>query len=87
MPNGPINNLQQVFEMEQARDRGLRVDLPRSDGVMVPGVASPIRLSATPVQYRHAAPGLGEHVVAVLTEWLGADAREIEALRQAGALG
>jgi crotonobetainyl-CoA:carnitine CoA-transferase CaiB-like acyl-CoA transferase len=87
VPNGPINNLQQVFEMEQARDRGLRVDLPRSDGVMVPGVASPIRLSATPVQYRNAAPGLGEHVVAVLTEWLGADAREIEALRQAGALG
>ena len=51
------------------------------------GVANPIRLSATPVQYRSAAPALGEHAGAVLLEWLGADAAEVERLRAAGALG
>jgi len=87
VPNGPINDLKQVFEMEQAHVRGLKIELDRSDGTKVAGVGSPIRLSATPVRYRSAAPKLGEHAVAVLTDWLGAGAEEIERLRTAGALG
>jgi crotonobetainyl-CoA:carnitine CoA-transferase CaiB-like acyl-CoA transferase len=35
----------------------------------VPGVANPIRLSATPVVYRTAPPQLGQHTEAVLAEW------------------
>ena len=85
--NGRINNLQQVFEMDQARCRGLRIEAERSDGTLVPGVGSPIRLSATPVQYRRAAPKLGEDAAAVLGEWLGAGTEEIERWRAAGALG
>jgi crotonobetainyl-CoA:carnitine CoA-transferase CaiB-like acyl-CoA transferase len=85
--NGRINDLKQVFAMEQARERGLRVELERSDGTKVAGVGSPIRLSATPVEYRCAAPQLGEHTSAVLTDWLGASADEIEQWRAAGALG
>ena len=87
VPNGRINDLKQVFEMEQARERGLRIELERSDGTRVAGVGNPIRLSATPVQYRSAAPKLGEHAAAVLTDWLGAGPEEIERLRAAGALG
>ncbi len=87
VPNGRINNLQQVFEMDQARERGLKVELERSDGTRVAGVGSPLRLSATPVEYRRAAPQLGEHAEAVLKDWLGADAVEFERLRTAGALG
>ncbi len=87
VPNGPINDIKQVFEMEQAHQRGLKIELERSDGTRVAGVGNPIRLSATPVQYRSAAPKLGEHAVAVLTDWLGAGAEEIDALRAAGALG
>ncbi len=87
VPNGPINNLQQVFDMEQAHVRGLKIELSRSDGTKVPSVGSPIRLSATPVQYRSAAPRLGEHAEAVLKDWLGAAAAEIEQLRAAGAMG
>jgi formyl-CoA transferase len=87
VPNGPINDLKQVFEMEQAHERGLRVELERSDGTKVAAVGNPIRLSATPVEYRRAAPKLGEHAGAVLKEWLGAEADEIERLRAAGALG
>ncbi len=86
VPNGPINDMKQVFEMEQARERGLKVELTRSDGTKVAAVGNPIRLSATPVEYRTAAPRLGEHAVAVLTDWLGAETEEIDALRAAGAL-
>jgi crotonobetainyl-CoA:carnitine CoA-transferase CaiB-like acyl-CoA transferase len=87
VPNGPINDLKQVFEMEQARERGLRIELERSDGTRVAAVGNPIRLSATPVEYRCAAPKLGEHTAAVMREWLGAGTDEIERLRAAGALG
>jgi crotonobetainyl-CoA:carnitine CoA-transferase CaiB-like acyl-CoA transferase len=83
--NGPINDLAQVFAMPQAEHRGLKVSVPRSDGVQVAGVGNPIRMSATPVQYRSAAPRLGEHAEAVLTEWLDASAADIEAWRKAGA--
>ena len=87
VPNGPINNLQQVFEMPQAEHRQLKIDLPRSDGVRVAGVRNPIRLSATPVEYRNAAPRLGEHTDAVLADWLEADSAEIARLRASGAFG
>ena len=87
VPNGPINNLKQVFEMPQAAERQLKIDVPRSDGVRVAGVRNPIRLSATPVEYRHAAPRLGEHTDAVLAEWLEADSAEIARLRASGAFG
>jgi crotonobetainyl-CoA:carnitine CoA-transferase CaiB-like acyl-CoA transferase len=87
VPNGRINDLKQVFEMEQAQDRGLKVELERSDGTKVAAVGNPIRLSATPVQYRCAAPKLGEHTGAVIKDWLGAGSDEIEQLRAAGALG
>jgi crotonobetainyl-CoA:carnitine CoA-transferase CaiB-like acyl-CoA transferase len=85
--NGPINDLEQVFAMEQAQQRGLKLSLPRSDGVEVACVASPIRMSATPVQYRSAAPKLGEHTEAVLRDWLQADAPAVAAWRAAGAFG
>jgi crotonobetainyl-CoA:carnitine CoA-transferase CaiB-like acyl-CoA transferase len=85
--NGRINDLKQVFDMEQARERGLKVELERSDGTKVAAVGSPIRLSATPVEYRRAAPKLGEHADAVIRDWLGAGADEVERLRAAGALG
>ena len=87
VPNGRINNLKEVFEMEQARSRGLKIEIERSDGTKVAGVGSPIRLSATPVEYRSAAPKLGEHAADVLKDWLGVGAHEVEQLRAAGALG
>lgn len=85
--NGPINDLAQVFAMPQAQHRGLKVNVPRSDGVQVPGVGNPIRLSATPVRYRTAAPKLGEHTGQVLSEWLGASGDDVARWRAEGAFG
>jgi crotonobetainyl-CoA:carnitine CoA-transferase CaiB-like acyl-CoA transferase len=37
----------------------------------VPGVANPIRMSASPVAYDRGPPVLGEHTAEVLAQWLG----------------
>ena len=52
----------------------------------VPLVANPIRLSESPVAYRHAPPLLGEHTDEALGEWLGLDAAALEALRRAAVI-
>ena len=80
VPCGPINALDAVFADPQVRARELRVDLPHSVAGHVPQVASPLRLSATPVGYRNAPPTLGADTRAVLGEVLGMSAAEIDAL-------
>lgn len=60
IPAGPINTIDQVFEDPQLKARGLRLDLPHATAGSVPGVANPIRLSATPLTPRHAPPTLGQ---------------------------
>ena len=59
---------------------------PAIGGAPAKLIASPLRLSATPVAYRHAPPVLGQHTEQVLAEVLGLDAEEIEALRAAKAI-
>jgi crotonobetainyl-CoA:carnitine CoA-transferase CaiB-like acyl-CoA transferase len=86
VPCGPINDIAQVFADPQVQSRGLKVELPHSLGGTVPQVASPIRLSATPVEYRSAPPLLGEHTLEVLTKVLGLSNAEVKALREAGVL-
>jgi crotonobetainyl-CoA:carnitine CoA-transferase CaiB-like acyl-CoA transferase len=83
VPCGPINDLAQVFEDPQVRHRGLRVDVPHPRCGTVPLVASPIRLSETPVHHG-APPLLGEHTREVLVDILGMDEAEVEALRRRG---
>lgn len=88
VPCGPINTIAQAFDDPQVLARGLKVDLPRAaaDGIQtVSTVASPLRLSGTPVHYRLAPPALGQHTEAVLGEW-GLGAQEIAALRAEGAI-
>ncbi|MGV8842250.1 MAG: CaiB/BaiF CoA transferase family protein [Pseudomonas sp.] len=86
VPCGPINDLAAVFADPQVLARGLRIDLPNSLGGTTPQVASPLRLSATPVHYRNAPPLLGEHTEQVLQQWLDLSLEQIDQLRQAGVL-
>jgi len=86
VPCGPINDLQQVFADPQVQARGLRLDLPNALGSSTPQVASPLRLSATPVAYRSAPPLLGQHTEALLQRWLGMSERQIAELREAGVI-
>ncbi|MDI3381696.1 CaiB/BaiF CoA transferase family protein [Xenophilus aerolatus] len=88
VPCGPINDIGAAFDDAQVKARGLAVSLPRDagDGIAaITGVASPLRLAATPPVLRRAPPALGQHTDEVLRE-MGLSATEIEALRAAGAL-
>lgn len=71
VPVGPINNLEQVFDHPQVRSRGMRVEAPHPSGGVVPLVASPIKMSLTPVVQSVAPPTLGQHTHQVLREKLG----------------
>ena len=86
VPCGPINDLAQVFADPHVQARGLRIELPNGLGSTTPLVASPLRLSATPVHYRNAPPLLGEHTDQVLSRHLGLSPEQITALREAGVL-
>jgi len=86
VPNGPINDLAQVYEEPQVKARGIRVDMDHPVAGKLPTVASPMRFSATPVEYRHAPPTLGQHTDEVLGE-IGIGPDEIAQLRASGAVG
>ena len=86
VPCGPINNMKEVFEDPQVLHRGLRVDIPHPLGGAAPVVASPMRLSATPVEYRLAPPTLGQHNDEIYLELLGKGATELERLRSQGVI-
>jgi crotonobetainyl-CoA:carnitine CoA-transferase CaiB-like acyl-CoA transferase len=83
VPCGPINDLAAVFADPQVQARGLRVELEHPLAGVVPQVASPLRLSDTPVEYRMPPPLLGEHTRDVLQQVLGLAADEVDALRNA----
>jgi crotonobetainyl-CoA:carnitine CoA-transferase CaiB-like acyl-CoA transferase len=72
VPCGPINRIDEVFADPQVRAKGLRVQMPHDRAGTVALVANPIRLSGSPVAYRHAPPALGAHTDEVLADWLGA---------------
>ena len=85
VPCGPINDLADVFADPQVCERDMLVTLPHALSGKVRLVASPIKLSATPVRYRLAPPLLGEHTESLLRE-LGLNEAEIDALRAARAI-
>lgn len=80
VPCGPINDLADVFADPQVRFRAMTVDLPHPLAGSVRVVASPLKLSVTPVRYRRAPPLLGADTETVLGEF-GFDAAAIAKLR------
>ena len=85
---GPINNLEQVFNDPQviAREMVHKMRHSASGGTNVRLLANPIRMSKTPVTYRHAPPLLGQHTAEVMSDILGLDDSEIEELCDLGVL-
>ena len=86
VPCGPVNDLAQIFDDPQVLARGLKVSLQHPLGVPLAQVASPLRLSASPVQYRRAAPLLGADSEALLRRLLGLDDAALQALRRDGVI-
>jgi crotonobetainyl-CoA:carnitine CoA-transferase CaiB-like acyl-CoA transferase len=83
VPNGPINDIAQVYEEPQVKARGIRVEMDHPVAGRLPTVASPMRFSATPVEYRRAPPVLGQHTDEVLRELLGKNDAQLKELRAA----
>src|SRR5919199_15555 len=86
VPNGPINDVAQVFEEPQVKARGVRIELEHAAAGKLPLVASPMRFSETPIEYRQSPPLLGEHTDEVLRGLLGKTDAEIGALRAKGVI-
>ena len=80
VPCGPINNLDEVFDDPQVKARGCAITMPHPIAGNVKLVASPMHLSATPVQYHTAPPLLGQHTEQVLSDVLGYSTEQIAQL-------
>jgi crotonobetainyl-CoA:carnitine CoA-transferase CaiB-like acyl-CoA transferase len=81
---GPINTLKDVFEDPHVKAREMVVTLPHATGKEIQVIANPVKLSATPPDYRVPPPVLGEHSDQILTGLLGLSADEVKALREKG---
>jgi crotonobetainyl-CoA:carnitine CoA-transferase CaiB-like acyl-CoA transferase len=85
IPCGPVNDIAEVVADPQVQARGMVFLMEHPQAGSMPLVNSPIRLSATPVEHRHAPPLLGEHTDDVLRE-AGYSDDEIAAMRMRGAI-
>jgi crotonobetainyl-CoA:carnitine CoA-transferase CaiB-like acyl-CoA transferase len=87
VPCGPVNTIDKVFLDPQVKARDMVVEIPHTaTGKPERYIASPIKMSATPVEYRRAAPMVGEHTEDVLGELLGLDKAAVARLRASGAV-
>jgi len=82
VPCGPINQINEVFENPQVIARDMQLTLPHPTAGEVKLVASPMKLSTTPVQYPAAPPLLGQHTDQILGSILGYSDEQLAALRQ-----
>jgi crotonobetainyl-CoA:carnitine CoA-transferase CaiB-like acyl-CoA transferase len=84
--NGPINDVEQVFEEPQVKARGVKIELDHPVAGRLPLVASPMRFSGTPLEYRLAPPVLGQHTEEVLRSVLALSEGEVARLRADGVI-
>ena len=85
VPCGSINGIDEAINDPQAQARGAIVAMPHPLTPALRLVASPMKLSATPVQYRQAPPLLGQHSDEILAE-AGCSAADIAVWRVAGVI-
>tara|TARA_B110000211_G_scaffold167888_1_gene189405 strand:+ start:1627 stop:2841 length:1215 start_codon:yes stop_codon:yes gene_type:complete len=80
VPCGPVNTLAQVFNHPQVQHRNMVRQLPDENGELINTIASPINLSETPLQYKHAAPNIGQHSEQILTQFLQYNEEQVATL-------
>ncbi|HEX6959427.1 MAG TPA: CaiB/BaiF CoA-transferase family protein [Ferrovibrio sp.] len=86
VPCGPINTIDKVFADPHVKARGLQKEVPHIRQGKVPTVASPLRLSASPVSYDRGPPLLGQDTDEVLRTRLGLKEADLAALRKKGVI-
>ncbi|WP_336962651.1 CaiB/BaiF CoA-transferase family protein [Sphingobium aquiterrae] len=86
VPAGPVNSIKDVFEDPFVEARKTVHRFVREDGVEIPTVAYPGKLSKTPADYRHSPPRVGEHTREILQQWLTLDEDALDTLAGQGAI-
>ena len=86
VPCGPINSIKDVFDDPQVKARGTRLELAHPTGGMAPLVASPMKFSGTPIEYKVPPPMLGQHTDEILRTRLDKSPDEINRLKRDGIL-
>lgn len=88
VPCGPVNTMDQTFEMEQikAREMKIEMDHPLSKE-KIALVGSPVKMSETPASYAKAPPVCGADTDSVLSDMLNLSAEEISALKDKKIIG
>ena len=81
---GPINSLSEVFSDPHVLAREMLIEMkhPATGDEKAKMIASPLKLSETPVSYRLPPPLLGEHTEEVLIEKLGLSDAELADLKK-----
>lgn len=86
VPIGAINSIAQALDEPQVKARNMLVTIPHPLKADFVTVASPIKMSGTPVEYLRPAPMLGEHTDEVLKRQLGLDDERLAQLKASGVI-
>lgn len=86
VPCGAINNLSEVFADPQVLARNMVSTWQHPHQKDLKLVASPLKLSRTPVRQAHVPPQLGQHTSQLLEEVLGYSSAQIEQLKIKGVI-
>ena len=82
VPVGVINSVEDALHEPQIQHRNMVVNIPHRLNSNFKVIGSPMKLSDTPVEYRHAPPQLGEHTAQILSCFKTSD--ELKALKAQG---
>ncbi|NYB73824.1 CoA transferase [Sedimentibacter hydroxybenzoicus DSM 7310] len=85
VPAGPIYNMKDVYEDEHLNAREMFVKVKHPEAGELTVIGNPIKMNEYPVQYKKAAPDLGEDDDEIF-ESLGFSKEKLEEFRQKGAL-
>lgn len=84
LPAGPLRNIAEAFDDEQAQHRQMRVTVPHPTIGELPLPGIPVKYSHTKPSIRRPPPLLGQHTDEVLRSVLGYDSARIQRLREEG---
>jgi crotonobetainyl-CoA:carnitine CoA-transferase CaiB-like acyl-CoA transferase len=86
IPNGPINNMEELFRDPQVHERCMVIEMAHPTANSIKLVGSPLKLSRTPVEMRRHPPLYSEHTETVLAS-LGYNSDEIKEMKENQIIG
>ncbi|MEE2717795.1 MAG: CaiB/BaiF CoA-transferase family protein [SAR324 cluster bacterium] len=88
VPVGPVNSVPEMLDDPQIQHRGMVHEMEHPlAGDPLRLLASPVRMSETPVSYRHSPPTLGQHTEDVLRASLNVTDAQLAEWKAAGVIG